>query len=170
LFFAPTDITTEVKSIEMHHVQIDRAEPSDNICFNVEGVDVKHLKRGYVCGDVSNDPPIGCENFTANIIILNHPGEIHAGYTPVIDCHTCHIACRFDQLLQSIDRRSGEVLEENPLYVKKGQAVKAILIPSKKMVVENFKDYPSLGRFAVRDMKMTVAVGIIESVVKSTSI
>jgi len=165
--FAPAGITTEVKSIEMHHEQMEKAEPGDNIGFNIKGVAVKDLKRGYVCGEVSNDPPVGCENFTANIIILNHPGEIHAGYTPVVDCHTCHIACRFNQLLQTIDKRSGKVIEENPQFVKKGQAVNAILIPSKKMVVENFKDYPPLGRFAVRDMRVTVAVGIIKSVEKS---
>jgi elongation factor 1-alpha len=167
--FAPAGVTTEVKSIEMHHEQMDKAEPGDNIGFNVKGIAVKDLKRGYVCGDVSNDPPVGCENFTANIIILNHPGEIHAGYTPVVDCHTCHIACRFNQLLQTIDKRSGKVMEENPQFVKKGQAVNAVLIPSKKMVVESFKDYPPLGRFAVRDMRVTVAVGIIKSVEKTTA-
>jgi len=165
--FAPAGITTEVKSIEMHHEQMDRAEPGDNIGFNIKGIAVKDLKRGYVCGDQKNDPPVGCENFTANIIILNHPGEIHAGYTPVVDCHTSHIACRFNQLLQTIDKRSGKVIEENPQFVKKGQAVNAILIPQKKMCVESFKDYPPLGRFAVRDMRQTVAVGVIKSVEKT---
>jgi len=165
--FAPVGLQTEVKSIEMHHEQMEKAEPGDNIGFNVKGVAVKDLKRGYVCGSTTNDPPLGCENFTANIIILNHPGEIHAGYTPVVDCHTCHIACRFNQLLQTIDKRSGKVIEENPQFVKKGQAVNAILIPQKKMVVESFKDYPPLGRFAVRDMRQTVAVGVIKSVEKS---
>jgi len=165
--FAPVGLTTEVKSIEMHHEQMEKAEPGDNIGFNVKGVAVKDLKRGYVCGSQTNDPPLGCDNFTANIIILNHPGEIHAGYTPVVDCHTCHIACRFNQLLQTIDKRSGKVIEENPQFVKKGQAVNAILIPQKKMVVESFKDYPPLGRFAVRDMRQTVAVGVIKSVEKS---
>jgi len=168
VIFAPVGITTEVKSIEMHHEQMEKAEPGDNIGFNVKGIAVKDLKRGYVCGSTTNDPPTGCENFTANIIILNHPGEIHAGYTPVVDCHTCHIACRFNQLLQTIDKRSGKVIEENPQFVKKGQAVNAILIPQKKMVVESFKDYPPLGRFAVRDMRQTVAVGVIKSVEKTT--
>jgi len=167
VIFSPVGLTTEVKSIEMHHEQMTKAEPGDNIGFNVKGVAVKDLKRGYVCGSQTNDPPLGCDNFTANIIILNHPGEIHAGYTPVVDCHTCHIACRFNQLLQTIDKRSGKVIEENPQFVKKGQAVNAILIPQKKMVVESFKDYPPLGRFAVRDMRQTVAVGVIKSVEKS---
>jgi len=165
--FAPTGIATEVKSIEMHHEQMPQAEPGDNIGFNVKGIAAKDLRRGYVCGDASNDPPVGADDFTANVIILNHPGEIHAGYTPVVDCHTSHIACRFNQLLQKIDKRSGKVLEENPQFVKKGDAVNAILIPSKKLCVESFKDYPPLGRFAVRDMRQTVAVGVIKSVTKA---
>jgi len=166
--FAPVGLVTEVKSIEMHHEQMDKAEPGDNIGFNVKSVAVKDLRRGYVCGDSNNDPPTGVDDFTANVIILNHPGEIHAGYTPVVDCHTCHIACRFNSLLQKIDKRSGKVLEENPQFVVKGQAVNAVLVPSKKMCVESFKDYPPLGRFAVRDMRQTVAVGVIKSVNKST--
>jgi len=165
--FAPTGIATEVKSIEMHHEQMPQAEPGDNIGFNVKGIAAKDLRRGYVCGDASNDPPVGADDFTANVIILNHPGEIHAGYTPVVDCHTSHIACRFNQLLQKIDKRSGKVLEENPQFVKKGDAVNAVLIPSKKLCVESFKDYPPLGRFAVRDMRQTVAVGVIKSVTKA---
>jgi len=167
--FSPVGLTTEVKSIEMHHEQMTKAEPGDNIGFNVKGLASTDIRRGYVCGDVSNDPPLGAEDFTANVIILNHPGEIHAGYTPVVDCHTAHIACRFDKLLQKIDKRSGKVMEENPPMVKKGDAVNAVLIPQKKLTVESFKDYPPLGRFAVRDMRQTVAVGVIKSVTKSSA-
>jgi len=166
--FAPVGIVSEVRSIEMHHDKMEGAEPGDNIGFNVRGVAMSELKRGYVCGQLENDPPKECESFTANIIILNHPGEIHVGYTPVVDCHTCHIACRFEQLLQIIDKRSGVVLEENPKCVKKGQGLNAILVPQKSMVVESFKEYPPLGRFAVRDMRQTVAVGVIKSVVKKS--
>jgi elongation factor 1-alpha len=166
--FAPVGIRTEVRSIEMHHDKMERAEPGDNIGFNVRGVAVNELKRGYVCGQVENDPPRECESFTANLIILNHPGEIHVGYTPVIDCHTCHIACKFEQLLQTLDKRNGTVIEENPKCVKKGQGVNVVLVPKKSMVVESFKEYPPLGRFAVRDMRQTVAVGIVKTVVKKS--
>src|SRR5690606_26653644 len=130
-------------------------------------VSVKDIKRGYVCGDVKNDPPVGCDDFLAQIIILNHPGEIHAGYTPVLDCHTAHIACKFSELHQKIDKRTGKTIEENPKMVKKGDAVMATLIPSKPMCVEDFKEYPPLGRFAVRDMRQTVAVGVIKKVNKT---
>jgi len=164
--FAPVGLTTEVKSIEMHHEQVQEATPGDNIGFNVKNVSVKEIRRGYVCGDSKNDPPKGCKDFTAQVIILNHPGEIHAGYAPVLDCHTAHIACKFTTLLQKIDKRNGKVMEENPKMVKKGDAVIAVLTPSKPMVCEGFKEYSPLGRFAVRDMRQTVAVGVIKSVNK----
>jgi len=165
--FAPVGLTTEVKSIEMHHEQVAEAIPGDNIGFNVKNVSVKEIRRGFVAGDTKNDPPTGVDDFLAQVIILNHPGEIHAGYAPVLDCHTAHIACKFAELLQKIDKRNGKVLEEAPKMVKKGDAVMAILVPSKPLCVEGFKEYPPLGRFAVRDMRQTVAVGVIKSVNKT---
>merc|ERR1711973_678582 len=93
----------------------------------------------------------------------NHPGEIHAGYTPVLDCHTAHVACKFEALEEKIDRRSGKTLEENPKCVKSGDSALVHMVPSKPMCVEAFAEYPPLGRFAVRDMRQTVAVGVIKS-------
>jgi elongation factor 1-alpha len=164
--FAPAMLSTEVKSVEMHHESLAEAVPGDNVGFNVKSVSVKEIRRGMVCGDTKNDPPKGCESFNAQVIILNHPGEIHAGYTPVLDCHTAHIACKFNELLQKIDRRSGKALEESPKAVKSGDAAMVQLIPTKPMCVESFQEYPPLGRFAVRDMRQTVAVGVIKAVSK----
>lgn len=167
--FAPCGITTEVKSVEMHHEQLAEALPGDNVGFNVKNVSVKEIRRGYVCGDSKNDPPSGVESFTAQVIILNHPGEIRAGYAPVLDCHTAHIACKFSELKEKIDRRSGKKLEENPVFVKSGDAAIVNLVPSKPMCVESFSAFPPLGRFAVRDMRQTVAVGVIKSTIKKTA-
>merc|ERR1712159_383345 len=164
--FAPANLTTEVKSVEMHHEQLDEAVPGDNVGFNVKNVSIKEIKRGMVAGDTKNDPPCETENFTAQVIVLNHPGEIHAGYQPVLDCHTAHVACKFTELLQKMDRRSGKVLEENPKMVKSGDASMILLTPSKPMVVEEFSKFAPLGRFAVRDMRQTVAVGVIKGTTK----
>merc|ERR1712003_425605 len=164
--FAPAMITTEVKSVEMHHEQLKQAVPGDNVGFNVKNVSVKDIRRGNVASDSKNDPAAGCEDFTAQVIVLNHPGEIRAGYTPVLDCHTAHIACKFTELIEKIDRRSGKKIEDNPDKVKSGDACIAKLVPSKPMCVEPFSAYAPLGRFAVRDMRQTVAVGVIKSVEK----
>ncbi|XP_064651722.1 elongation factor 1-alpha-like [Lineus longissimus] len=164
--FAPPAITTEVKSVEMHHESLPEALPGDNVGFNVKNVSVKDIRRGNVAGDSKNDPPKSCESFEAQVIVLNHPGQINAGYSPVLDCHTAHIACKFTELKEKIDRRSGKKLEDSPKFVKSGDATIAVLTPTKPMVVENFSEYPPLGRFAVRDMKQTVAVGVIKAVKK----
>jgi len=164
--FAPKGLSTEVKSVEMHHEALTEAKPGCNVGFNVKNVSVKELKRGYVCGDTKNDPPKGAQEFNAQVIVLNHPGQIHAGYSPVLDCHTAHIACKFAKLNEKIDRRSGKTVESEPKFVKSGDACLVDMVPSKPMVVEAFSEYAPLGRFAVRDMKQTVAVGVIKKVTK----
>jgi len=164
--FAPANVTTEVKSVEMHHESLPEAVPGDNVGFNVKNVSVKEIRRGNVAGDSKNDPPKPTKQFYAQVIILNHPGEIKNGYSPVLDCHTAHIACKFAEIKEKCDRRSGKKLEDNPKFVKSGDAAMVDLIPSKPMCVEAFSDYAPLGRFAVRDMKQTVAVGVIKSVEK----
>jgi elongation factor 1-alpha len=165
--FAPQNVTTEVKSVEMHHESLPEAGPGDNVGFNVKNVSVKDIRRGSVCSDSKNDPAKEARTFTAQVIIMNHPGQIAAGYTPVLDCHTAHIACRFAELKEKVDRRTGKVVEASPKFLKSGDAGIVELHPSKPLCVESFTDYAPLGRFAVRDMRQTVAVGVIKSVDKS---
>jgi len=164
VMFSPAQVSTEVKSVEMHHEQLESANPGDNVGFNVKNVSVKDIRRGMVAGDIKSDPPLGAGNFEAQVIVLDHPNRIMAGYTPVLDCHTAHIACRFNKLLSLVNKRNGETLEENPKFLKSGQAAICELVPSKPMCVEAFSKYAPLGRFAVRDMRKTVAVGVIKMV------
>jgi len=162
--FAPSGLSSEVKSIEMHHEALEEATPGDNVGFNVKGLSIKDIKRGMVAGDVKNDPPMKCAAFNAQVIVLDHPNKIMAGYTPVLDCHTSHIACKFNKLLHTIDKRTGQAKEQDPKAIKTGDAAIVEMLPSKPMCVEPFSDYPPLGRFAVRDMRKTVAVGVIKTV------
>uniref|UniRef100_A0A8I3MIA6 Tr-type G domain-containing protein n=1 Tax=Canis lupus familiaris TaxID=9615 RepID=A0A8I3MIA6_CANLF len=153
--FALVNVTTEVKSVEMHHEALSEALPGDNVSFNVKNVSVKDVHRDNVADDSKNEPPMEAAGFTAQVIILNHPGQISAGYAPVLDCHTAHIACKF--------------LEDGPKFLKSGDAAIVDMVPGKPMCVESFSDYPPLGRFAVRDMRQTVAVGVIKAVDKKAA-
>ncbi|KAF4124555.1 elongation factor 1-alpha [Geosmithia morbida] len=167
--FAPANVTTEVKSVEMHHEQLQEGFPGDNVGFNVKNVSVKDIRRGNVASDSKNDPATGAASFNAQVIVINHPGQVAAGYAPVLDCHTAHIACKFAELIEKIDRRTGKAVESNPKFIKSGDSAIVKMVPSKPMCVEAFTDYPPLGRFAVRDMRQTVAVGVIKSVEKAAA-
>jgi elongation factor 1-alpha len=164
--FGPLGTSTEVKSVEMHHEQVAEAIPGDNVGFNVKGLSVTDIKRGYVASDAKNVPCMDTENFKAQVIVMNHPGQIMNGYAPVLDCHTCHIACKFTEIENKMDKRTGKVTEEFPKSIKSGDAAIVKMTPSKPMVVEAFSEFPPLGRFAVRDMKQTVAVGVIKGTEK----
>jgi len=166
IYFAPCGQSSECKTVEMHHEQLPEAGPGDNVGFNVRNISVKDLKRGNVASDMNNNPAAQVENFTAQVIVMNHPGVIAPGYSPVLDCHTAHVACKFDKLLTKIDKRTGKTVEENPGNIKNGEAALIELVPTKPMCVETYKEFPPLGRSAVRDMKQTVAVGVIKKTQK----
>jgi elongation factor 1-alpha len=157
--FMPSDKVGEVKTIEMHHEMINQAEPGDNVGFNVRGIARNDIRRGDVAGPVDN-PPTVAKSFTAQIMVLNHPSVITAGYTPVFHCHTAQVACTFEAIEKKLDPRTGEVKEENPDFIKTGDAAVVKVRPTRPMVIEKAKDFPQLGRFAIRDMGQTVAAGM----------
>lgn len=151
----------------MHHTRLPKASTGDNVGFCVKGVEHSALKAGFVAGDSKNDPPKRTVSFKSNVIIMNHPKVINPGYTPVIDCHTAHIACKFEKFEAKLNPRDLSVEEKDPHEAKKGECILINIVPTKPMCVEKYEEYSALGRFAVRDMKRTVAVGIISSVEKA---
>lgn len=163
---APANVTTEVKTVDMHQDALPEAVSGDYIGFNIKGVTAKAVRRGNVIGDSTWDPPRPAIRFLARVIILNHPGQITNGYTAIMDCHTAQVACKFVEIQSKIDSKTGAVVEEAPRFVKSGDACLVLMEPKKPLCVEAFAEYPPLGRFVVRDMKQTVAVGIIKSVEK----
>jgi elongation factor 1-alpha len=155
----PGGATGEVKTIEMHHEQLNQAVPGDNVGVNLRGVAKNEIRRGDVAGP-SNDPPTVAKAFTAQIMVLNHPSVITKGYTPVFHCYTAQVACRFEAILKKLDPKTGTVKEENPDFIKTGDAAVVKIIPTRPMVIEPSKKIPQLGRFAIRDMGQTVAAGV----------
>jgi elongation factor 1-alpha len=165
IIFMPAGKVGEVKSIEMHHTALQQAIPGDNVGVNVRGISKTDVKRGDVAGPVDS-PPTVAKSFVARIMVLNHPSVITAGYTPVFHCHTAQVACTFEALLKKLDPKTGATLEENPQTIKTGDAALVKVRPTKPMVVELAKDFPPLGKFAIRDMGITVAAGMCIEVEK----
>jgi elongation factor 1-alpha len=157
--FVPSGSTGEIKSIEMHHEQHQEARPGDNVGFNVRGVDKTGIKRGDVlCHPQNAAKPV--KEFTAQIIVLNHPSVISKGYTPVFHVHTSQVACTVTEIVKKLDPKTGAVAAENPDYIKTGDAAVIKVKPTKPLVIEKQSEIPQLARFAIRDMGQTVAAGI----------
>ncbi|MGC8647370.1 MAG: translation elongation factor EF-1 subunit alpha [Candidatus Micrarchaeia archaeon] len=156
----PSGIKTDVKSIEMHHQPLQKAEPGDNIGFNIKGVDKKDIKRGDVVGP-ANNPPTVAEEFTAQIVVLHHPNVIARGYTPVFHIHTAQVACTITDILEKKDPKTGQVLEQNPETIKTNDIAVVKVKPTRPVVIEKFNDFKQLGRFAIRDMGETIGAGIV---------
>jgi len=164
IIIMPSGIKTEVKSIEMHHQSLQQAIPGDNVGFNIKNVDKKDIKRGDVVGPVSNPPSVASE-FTALIIVLQHPNVIARGYTPVFHIHTAQVACTITDILEKKDPKTGQTIETNPDTIKTGDAAVVKIKPTKPIAVEKYSDFPQLGRFAIRDMGETIGAGRIIDIV-----
>ncbi|MCE4620112.1 MAG: translation elongation factor EF-1 subunit alpha [Desulfurococcales archaeon] len=161
--FMPPGVVGEVRSIQMHYQDLEKAEPGDNIGFAVRGVGKNDIRRGDVAGHLDN-PPTVAEEFTARIFVIWHPSAIAPGYTPVIHAHTASVSARMVEILAKLDPRTGKVIEEKPQFLKPGDVAIVRFKPIKPMVVEKFSDFPPLGRFAMRDMNRTIGIGIITDV------
>jgi elongation factor 1-alpha len=159
----PAGVKGEVKKIEMHHQELTEANPGDNVGFNLKGVDKKDIKRGDVIGP-SNAPPTVASDFTAQIVVLNHPTAISIGYTPVFHIHTAQFAGKIIEILERKDPKTGQTAQAKPDFIKTGDIAIVKIQPLKNVVIEKFADFPALGRFALRDMGQTVAAGVVLSV------
>lgn len=161
----PSGVTGEVKSIETHHTQMESAEAGDNIGFNLRGVDKKSIKRGDVIGPVDN-PPNAAKEFEAQIIIIHHPTAMAPGYTPVLHAHTAQVAATLSEFVAKIDPKTGGAVEEKPKFLKTGDAAIVRIKPVRPLAIETFKEFPEIGRFALRDMGTTIAAGVVKSIIE----
>jgi len=165
LVFEPSGVKGEVKSIEMFHKEQPEARPGDNIGFSTRGIGKGDVRRGDVAGRPGS-PPTVAKEFTAQIIVLQHPTVMTAGYTPVFHLGTASVACKVEEIIAKVDPKTGETMKEKPDFLKTGDAARIKVVPTKPMVVEKQSDIPQLARFAIRDMGMTVAAGVVLDVVK----
>jgi len=163
IIIMPNGVQGEIRTIETHHTQIPEAGPGDNIGFSVKGISRSDVRRGDVIGTVDN-PPTVAKEFIGQIIVIFHPTAIAAGYTPVLHSHTLTMATTFVELISKMDPRTGQVVEEKPSFIKSGDGALVRFRPLRPIAIEQYSDFPQLGRFAVRDMGTTVAAGVVRQI------
>jgi len=156
----------EVKTIEMHHEQLSEAQAGDNVGINIRGVGKKDIARGDIICDANQPVPI-VEEFIAQIAVINHPTVLAKGYTPVFHIHTAQVPCQFVELIEQIDPKTGQVIKQNPDFLKNGDVAKVRIKPQGNLALETQKDNPFTSRFAVRDAGATVAAGMCIEIVKT---
>lgn len=161
----PSGKLGEVKSIEMHHEQMPQAEPGDNVGINVRGLSKEDMRRGDVIGH-PNNPPTVVKEFTAKIVVLNHPTVITVGYSPVFHCHTAQVSCKFKEIRKKIDPKTGLSIQEKPDFIKAGDVAEVVIEPLQPFCMEKYSDFPQMAKFAIRDMGRTVAAGMVMDLVK----
>ena len=159
----PSGATGEIKSIETHHQEMQSASAGDNIGFNLRGIEKKDIKRGDVLGTPDN-PPTVAEEFKAQIIVIHHPTAMAPGYTPVMHCHTAQVAATITAFESKIDPATGGTSEENPKFLKVGDAAIVTIKPVRPTCIETFQEFPEMGRFALRDMGATIAAGVVKEI------
>jgi len=166
IIIMPTEFEGEIRSIEMHHEEIEQAIPGDNIGFSIRGITLEDASRGDCLGHPKDPPTVITPKgkWTGQIIVIWHPTALAQGYTPVVHAHTAQVAAKFSSLLKKLDQKTGAVIEDSPKFLKKNDSAIVELQPIKKMCLEKYNDFPEMGRFAVRDMGRTVAVGIVKDI------
>ena len=162
----PSGKTGEVKSLEEHHTQLQVGKPGNNIGFSIRGLSAEDMSRGDVVG-LTTSPPTVAKSFVAQIVVLNHPTAIPVGYTPVFHVHTVQMSMTLTELRKRMDPKTGATVEENPKFLKTGDAAIVKIVPAKPVCLEKFSEFPQMGRFAIRDMGQTVAAGVILEIEKA---
>jgi len=166
IIIMPTGFQGEIRSIEMHHEEIDQAIPGDNVGFSIRGINLADAGRGDCLGHPDKPPTVitPAGSWTGQIIVIWHPTAIAQGHTPVVHAHTAQVAAKFTVLAKKLDQKTGAVIEDNPKFLKRNEAAIVELSPIKKMCLEKYTEIPEMGRFAVRDMGRTVCVGIVKDI------
>ena len=156
-----TGMAGEVKDVEMHHEKVSQAPPGYNVGFSAKGYNKGDIARGDVLGSADN-PPTLAESFTGQVMVLNHPSVITVGYSPVFHIHTSQVSCRITE----ISKKLAPTQEDNPDFIRNGDAAIVTFQPLRPVVIEKKDDIPQLARFAIRDSGKTVAAGQCMDLVK----
>lgn len=171
VIFLPTHTTStpcdgKIFTVEMHHKSVPQAVSGDNCGFNVKALRKENMPR---VGDVmvlKSDATINrSKSFTAQVRVLEHPGELKVGYCPIAFVRTGRSAVRMTKINWKVGKETGNQKLEDPVSLKSTEMAEAVFEPQQPFVVDTFKNCEGLGRVALMEGASVIMLGKVVSVV-----
>jgi elongation factor 1-alpha len=165
VWFVPTNsaskaCTGKIFSVEMHHKKCEFAQPGDNVGLNVKGLPKDNMPRVGDIMVVADDVTLkDVKNFTAQVQVLDHPGELKPGYSPIAFVRTGRAACKITKINWKIGKETSGAKAENPPHLKANDAAEVVFAPCAPFVVEAFDICEGLGRVAIMEGASVVMLG-----------
>ena len=158
--FMPSGVKGKIFSIEMHHKKYEKAVPGDNIGMSIKGLVKDNMpKAGDVMFKIKDGELKAVTKFKAQVAVQEHPGQLKAGFTPIVHVRTSKVACKMTSISWKMGKKTGGSKEENPQFLERGDSAEVEFEPSKPFFVETFDVCPGLGRFAAMDSNSLVMLG-----------
>jgi elongation factor 1-alpha len=162
---ASNPCTGKVFSIEMHHTQQEKAGPGDNIGINMKGLDKANMPSGGDMMIKKSDTTLKpCETFTCQVQVLDHPGQIKVGYSPIGYIRTAHAAIKLEKINWKVGKSTGMQKVENPEFLEQNESAEIVFRPTRPFVAETFDKCEGLARLAVMEGGAICMIGKIISV------
>merc|ERR1712144_54957 len=110
------------------------------------------------------DTSIGaCQDFAAQIQVLDIPGEIKVGYSPIGFVRCGRSACRVSAIKWKIGKETGGKKMEEPHSLKSNEMAQCSFAPQQPLVCDTFKNCEGLSRVAFMDGNGVVMLGKVIS-------
>ena len=161
LWMMPNRIEVQCASISVDDVEVEVAKPGENVVVRIKGIEEEEVQEGFVL----SYPDRPCrraavfEGQVAILDLLEHKPILTIGYTAIMHVHALAVECTITQLVNEIDRKTGEPMPKKPKFLKNGSFANVRIKLTESVAFENFKDYQALGRFTLRDEGKTIAIG-----------
>ncbi|KAM7353917.1 eukaryotic translation release factor 3 isoform 2-T2 [Cochliomyia hominivorax] len=145
--------------------EVTSVGPGENVKIKLKGIEEEDVSPGFVLCDASNPIKTG-KVFDAQVVILEHKSIICAGYSAVMHIHCAAEEVTVKALICLVDKKTGDKSKSRPRFVKQDQVAIMRIECSGMICLEQFKLFPQMGRFTLRDENKTIAIGKVLKVIE----
>ncbi|XP_067623995.1 eukaryotic peptide chain release factor GTP-binding subunit ERF3A isoform X2 [Eurosta solidaginis] len=165
LLVMPNRTQVSVDQLFSDDDEVTSVGPGENIKVKLKGIEEEDVSPGFVLCDATNPIKTG-KIFDAQVVILEHKSIICAGYSAVMHIHCAAEEITVKALICLVDKKTAEKSKTRPRFVKQDQVAIMRIECSGMICLEQFKLFPQMGRFTLRDENKTIAIGKVLKVIE----